>query len=259
MTQTDPNATIIVTNRGGVRQITFDRPDRKNAFNDIMYRAVAEQLQTAVSDDTVRVIVLTGQGDTFCAGQDLNEMQPVQTDEPIGFDKMLSALIACDKPIIAAVNGMAIGIGVTMLLHVDITLVARGARLKCPFVPLGVVPEAASSFLLPQVIGYQRAMDYLLSARWLDSSEAVALGLAVQELAPDQLLQTATERANAIAALPPAAVRHTKRLLKASAVDAVNLAREREAEAFLERLGTPENQEAIAAFFEKREPDFSQL
>jgi enoyl-CoA hydratase/carnithine racemase len=165
--------------------------------------------------------------------------------------------VQCDKPIVTAVNGVGIGLGTTMLLHTDINFIAAEARLRLPFVTLGVVPEAASSYLLPIVVGQQQAAEILFTARWIEAAESVALGLTYAMVARAHLLETALAKAAEIAANPPGAVQHTKRLLRVWRRDAIAAARQREDEAFQERLGTPENVEAIRAFFEKRSADFS--
>ena len=173
-----------------------------------------------------------------------------------GFPGFLQALADCDKPIVTAVNGVGIGLGLTMLLHTDVNFIAAGARLRAPFVTLGVVPEAASSYLLPIVVGQQRAAELLFTARWIDAAESVALGLTFAVVPREQLLDVALAKAAEIAANPPAAVRHTKRLLRVWRRQDIDAARQREDEAFQERLGTAENLEAIRAFFERRQPDF---
>jgi enoyl-CoA hydratase/carnithine racemase len=247
---------VHVEQRGAVRVLTMYRPDKKNAFNNAMYRAMAQTIATAQRDDAVHVILLTGTGDTFCAGQDFSEMSADAGAEH-AFPLFMQTLVDCDKPIVTAVNGVGIGLGTTMLLHTDINFIAAEARLRLPFVTLGVVPEAASSYLLPIVIGQQRAADVLFTARWIGAEESVALGLTCAVVAREQLFDTAFAKAAEIAANPPAAVQHTKRLLRTWRRDAIAAARQREDEAFQERLGTPENLEAIRAFFEKRSADFS--
>lgn len=238
-----------------VRLLTFDRADKRNAFNNDMYNAFTAALQAALADAPTRVVVLTGAGETFCAGQDFSEMTAAAGSEH-GFPACLRALIDFDKPIVTAVNGVGIGLGLTMLLHTDVNYIAEEARLRAPFVTLGVVPEAAASLLLPIVVGAQRAAELLFTARWLDAHEAVALGLCYAAVPRARLLETALAKAAEIAANPPAAVRHTKRLLKVWRRQAILDARDREDAAFAERLGTPENLEAINAFFERRPPKF---
>jgi enoyl-CoA hydratase/carnithine racemase len=247
---------VRVEQRGAVRVLTMFRPDKKNAFNNAMYRSMARALEAAQADDAVHVLLVTGTGDTFCAGQDFSEMSSDAGAEH-GFPLFMQALVQCDKPIVTAVNGVGIGLGTTMLLHTDINFIAAEARLRLPFVTLGVVPEAASSYLLPIVVGQQQAAEILFTARWIEAAESVALGLTYAMVARAHLLETALAKAAEIAANPPGAVQHTKRLLRVWRRDAIAAARQREDEAFQERLGTPENVEAIRAFFEKRSADFS--
>lgn len=249
---------VRVSDHGHVRLLTLDRPGKKNAFDNALYHELAGQIRRAVAERGVRVLVVTGSGDAFSAGQDMSEMS-VEAGAGGGFPALLAALEECDKPIVTAVNGVGVGIGFTMLLHTDVNYIAEGARLRGPFTTLGVVPEAAASFLLPELIGYTRAAEILLTARWVSAEEAVALGLALAVVPRERLLEVALAKAAEIAARPPAAVRHTKRLLKVWRSPAVREARRREDEAFQERLGTPENVEAITAFFEKRAPDFDRL
>jgi enoyl-CoA hydratase/carnithine racemase len=237
--------------RGHVSLVTMHRAEKKNAFNNPMYRAMTHALAAAHDDPEVHALLITGAGDAFCAGQDFSEMNADAGAEH-GFPAFLQALVDCDKPIVTAVNGVGIGLGLTMLLHTDVNYIAAGARLRAPFVTLGVVPEAAASYLLPIVIGPQRAAEILFTARWIDAEESVALGLAFAVVARERLFETALAKATEIAAHPPAAVRHTKRLLRVWRKQAIGAARQREDEAFQERLGTPENLEAIRAFFAPR-------
>lgn len=251
--------TIIEETHGAVRLFKLHRPEAKNAFNNKMYLELSEAIDTASHDPAVRVLVITGDGDVYSAGQDLHEMKMPEPGAPIGFDHLITALTNCSKPILTAVNGLALGVGTTMLLHTDINYIAKGAKLKCPFVPLGVVPEAGSSYLLPKMMGPQQAAEFLFTGRWLFSDEAVEYGLALEEIPAQRLLQTVLNKAEAIAKQPPAALQATKALLKASNREPIDRARHQENEAFAKRLGSPENLEAISAFFEKRDPDFSKL
>ena len=240
---------------GHVRVLTMNRPEKKNAFNNAMYVAMTRAMRSALAEDDVRVLLITGAGDAFCAGQDFSEMTAAAGADH-GFPGFLQVLAECDKPIITAVNGVGIGLGLTMLLHTDVNYIAAGARLRAPFVTLGVVPEAASSFLLPIVVGQQRAAELLFTARWIEAEESVALGLTLAVVPREQLFDVALGKAEEIAANPPAAVRHTKRLLRVWRRQAIDAARQREDEAFQQRLGTAENLEAIRAFFERRQPNF---
>ncbi len=241
--------------RGHVRLLTLNRPEKRNAFDNAMYGALTAALRGGIADRGTRVLVITGAGDSFCAGQDFSEMR-ADGDGTHGFPACLQTLIECDKPIVTAVNGVGIGLGLTMLLHTDVNYIAAGARLRAPFVTLGVVPEAGASLLLPLLVGQQRAAELLFTARWIDAAESVALGLTFAVVPPEQLLETALAKAAEIAANPPDAVQHTKRLLRVWRRPEVLAARAREDQAFTERLGTPENAEAIAAFFERRPAKF---
>jgi len=238
--------------------LTMNRPERRNAFNHQLYKALADALVEAAADDDVHVVVVTGTGGAFSSGQDFSEMTdaPPADAGPHGFQVLMDILCGFDKPVIAAVNGVAVGLGMTMLLHCDIVYVGASARMRCPFVTLGVVPEAASSYLLPATIGFQRAAELLYTAAWVDAARAVELGIAARVLPDAELLPTALAKAAEIAVHPPRAVRHTKQLLLATRADAIRAARAREDEAFAERIGSPENMEAITAFFERRAPDF---
>ena len=254
--------TVLESLSAGVLRLTLNRPAQKNAFNGAQWRDLRDALADARAADAVRAVLLTGAGGAFSAGQDLSEMGQ-STTAPAGgehpFGAFLDELCAFDKPLVAAVNGVAVGIGLTILLHCDFVLVARGARLRAPFVTLGVVPEAASSFLLPLVVGWRAAQELLFGDGWLDAERAAAIGLANRVCEPEELLAQAEARAAALAALPPEALRHTKRLLLATRDAEVRAARAREDAAFRVRVGSPENLEAVRAFFEKRAPDFRKL
>ncbi len=245
---------VLLERDGAVLVVTLNRPERRNAVNRQMWRELREVFIGARDDAGVHAVVVTGSGGSFCAGQDLGEM--TGEDDP-GFGALMDTLCEFDKPLLAAVNGVGVGFGLTFLLHCDVVYIAEGARLRPPFVTLGVVPEAASSYLLPAMIGWQHAAEVLLTADWIDAERAVALGIASRLCSPDELLPAVRAVATRIARQPPEAVRHTKRLLMATRADQIRAARAREDDAFAERVGTAENLEAIAAFFEKRAPDFS--
>jgi len=254
--------TVLESLAGGVLRLTLNRPAQKNAFNSVQWRELRDALAQARASDPVRVVLLTGAGGAFSAGQDLSEMAQ-STTAPAGgehpFGAFIDELCRFDKPLVAAVNGVAVGIGLTILLHCDFVYVAEGARLRAPFVTLGVVPEAASSYLLPLVIGWRGAQELLFGDGWLTPARAAELGLAHRVCAPAELLAVAEEKCAGLAALPPEALRHTKRLLLATRDAQVRAARAAEDEAFRVRVGSPENLEAVRAFFEKRPPDFAKL
>ena len=250
-----------------VRLVTLDRPDARNALDTEHYDALADALNDAADRADLAVALITGTGGAFCAGQDLAEMgrlgQPgdaVAAERSAhGFTHFVAALETFPKPLVAAVNGVAVGLGVTMLPYCDLVLMADTARLRTPFASLGVVPEAGSSFTLPTVMGRQGAAYALLSGGWLDAATAKATGLAWRTCAPDQLLDEALGVARAMARLPIVSLIETKRLLRTGWTDAARSARAREEDLFARLTGAPANREAIAAFFEKREPDFVHL
>jgi len=243
----------------GVLLLTLNRPERKNAFDETMWREARDALADALADDAVRAVIVTGAGEAFSAGQDLGQMAARPDDEPPGFPGFMDRLTAFDKPLLAAVNGVGVGIGLTMLLHCDVVWMAEQARLRAPFVPLGVVPEAASSYLLPLQLGHQRAAEMLFVAEWIDARRAVELGIATRVVPRAQLLPEMRALAMRIAAQPLGALRWTKRTLLAVRADGIRAARRREDAAFAVRIGSPENQEALRAFFEKRPPDFRKV
>ncbi|MFO0694742.1 MAG: enoyl-CoA hydratase-related protein [Polyangiales bacterium] len=253
--------TVIEETRGFVRILRMNRPQAKNAFNNQMYNELADAIGEAAATRDVRVLLLTGTGDSYSAGQDLSEMSKLAPTDgsPVGFERLLDALVACDKPIVAAVNGLAVGIGMTMLPHVDLVYFAKTAKLRCPFAPLGVTPEAASSLTLPRIFGYQKAAEFLFTGRWMPADEAVALGLGLAVVEPDALLDTALAKATELAAMPPKAIQAMKRLLRHTDVPSIKDIRKLENDTLFARIGTPENNEAIRAFFEKRAPDFTNL
>jgi enoyl-CoA hydratase/carnithine racemase len=225
-----------------VRLLTFDRPDKRNAFDTALYRAVAAALDDARDDDTVHVVVVTGAGSAFSAGQDLDEMTAlataVDTGEAAesGFPTLLDALQAFDKPLIAAVNGVAVGVGFTMLPHCDLVLAATDARFRAPFAPMGVPPEAASSYLLPLRMGWQSAAHVLLTGAWIDAEEARAAGIVWRVVPGDGLVAEALALAGTVAESPLTALRAIKGAMLASQADAVTAARTREEAAFAELL-----------------------
>ena len=256
-----------VSDDARVRVIRFNRPDAMNAFNDELYHAAGYALEEAAASDDVACVVLTGTGRAFSAGQDLGEMGRLGSsatpadfgEEGPGFPHFLDTLAALPKPVVAAVNGVGVGIGFTMLLHCDIVFMSTNARLRAPFVPLGVVPEAAGSLMMSVVMGNQFASLKLYTGDWISAEEAVASGIALQAVAPEELMDAAMNVAHRIAKMPVASLRATKQIVVDARIDAVRAARAREDEVFRKMIGQPANMEAITAFLEKREPDFSKL
>ena len=225
--------------RDGYLELTFDRPDSLNAFNQELWYAAAGALDAAAQDDSVVCVLLTGRGRAFSAGQDLGEMNDPAAfaDRPPGYGRFMPSLETFPKPVVAAVNGVAVGIGTTMLLHCDLVYVARSARLKLPFISLGVTTEASASLLLPQVVGWQRAAELLFTEPWISADQAVSDGLALAAVDDDDLMAVARSAAARIGSLPLDPVRTTKRLLLAGRAEAVAAARLRELEEFQKLVG----------------------
>ncbi|MEQ8858889.1 MAG: enoyl-CoA hydratase-related protein [Pseudomonadales bacterium] len=262
MSRADSGTELAIDDADRVRLLTVQREDALNAYDDRLYDAVRKALDDAARRDDIACVVLTGRGRSFCAGTDLGELaQPVRHDDgrPHGFEPFIATVEAFPKPLLAAVNGIAVGIGVTILPHCDLVLMSQQARLRAPFVTLGVTTEAGSSALLAPLIGWQRAAELLYTARWIDAATAVDWGLASRLCAPDQLLPETLALAREIAAMPVASLVATKKLLLGARLDAVRAARAREREEFAALLGGPANREALAAFRERREPDFRGL
>jgi enoyl-CoA hydratase/carnithine racemase len=255
-----------IDDQDGVRLLTLDRPDALNAFNTPLYDACAQAFHETAARDDIACVVLTGTGRAFSAGQDLGEMAQIDPsatandgDPGPGFPRFIDTVAAFEKPLICAVNGLGVGIGLTVLLHADLVLISKTARLRAPFVPLGVVPEAAGSLLMPLVMGGQRAALALYTGEWITADDAVACGLALRAVEPDELMAETMELAGRIARQPVTSLMETKRLVLAGRIDAVRAARAREDGAFAHMVGGPANLEALTAFLEKREPDFRAL
>jgi len=253
---------VEITNRGRVRVITLNRPDQLNAFNDAQYDAFRHALNDAAADKGVAVAVVTGCGRAFCAGQDLTEMATARDyddGERHGFEPFIETLEAFPKPIIAAVNGLGVGIGLTMLPHCDLVLMAEEARLRAPFVALGMVVEAGNSALLPQTVGGANAAHALYTADWISAEKCKEIGLVWKLTSLSDLMDEAFAVADQIAAQPIASLIATKALLLDVRAEASKAARARERVHLSKLVGGPANLEAIAAFKEKRAPDFAKL
>ena len=244
----------------GVATIEIARPEKKNAITGEMYLAMANALRAATADAAVRAVLITGQPGIFTSGNDLEDFmqRPAQSGGGPAFDFM-KALIGCDKPVIAAVTGAAIGIGTTMLLHCDLVYVSDEARLAMPFVSLGLVPEFASSLVFPQLVGHVKAAEKLLLGEPFSAEEAVELRIANKVIAASEVLNHARRIAERFNALPPGSVRETKKLLRRNGTSQILEAITSEGTIFTERLQSPEAKEAFSAFFQKRRPDFSQF
>ena len=253
------SANISVETRDRILTIRMDRPEKKNALTGAMYSAMTEALRQADSDSAVRVVLVTGSENCFTAGNDLADFAAAEPGRPAPAVRFLEALAAATKPVVAAVSGVAIGIGTTMLLHCDLVYAAAGARFQLPFVNLGLCPEAASSLILPWRMGHHRAAELLFFGEPFTAEAAHDLGL-VNEVLPDaELSAAALKKALELRDKPPAALRATKRLLKSAPADAIRQAMARELEQFAALLQAGEAKEAMAAFLERRKPDFSRF
>ena len=253
-----------IDDQARVRTITLDRPEALNAFNEELYDATADALLAAAEDPAVAVVLLTGNGRGFSAGTDLLEMHKLATDPTFargkhGFLGLLDALAAFPKPLVCAVNGVGLGIGATILGFADLAFMSATARLKCPFTSLGVAPEAASSYLLPLLVGRQNAAWMLLSAEWVSAAEAKEMGLVWRVCEPEDLLPEARRHAEVLAGRPISSLVAVKRTMTEPLREGIAAARQRENAAFAELMGGPANIEALTAFAEGREPDFTQL
>jgi enoyl-CoA hydratase/carnithine racemase len=248
----------------GVASIEIARPEKKNAITVAMYQAMADAFSAAEADAGVRAVLITGQPGIFTSGNDIEDFvqrRPGQgsdvADSPVF--RFMRALSGCSKPVVAAVTGAAIGIGTTMLLHCDLVYVADDARLAMPFVSLGLVPEYASSLIVPRLVGNVKAAEKLLLGDPFGADEAVEMGIANAVLPAGEVVNHARRVAGRFNALPPGAVRETKKLLRLADRDAVLARIAVEGSVFTERLRSPEAMEAFQAFFQKRKPDFSKF
>jgi len=244
----------------GVATIEIARPEKKNAITGAMYSAMADALTVATADAAVRAVLITGQPGIFTSGNDIEDFMqrpPGSTESPAFV--FMKALIGCDKPVVAAVTGAAIGIGTTMLLHCDFVYVSDEARLAMPFVSLGLVPEFASSLIVPQLMGNARAAEKLLLGDPFTGADAVDCGIANAVLPANEVVNHARRIAERFNALPPGAVRDSKRLMRRARSQSTMETIATEAGLFAARLRSPEAQEAFSAFFQKRKPDFAKF
>ncbi len=258
---------VITAADKGVLTLTLNRPEKKNALTDGMYKALADGIERAERDPAIRVVLFRANGDAFTAGNDLADFAAAGNAPANASDgglqsnvtRFLQNLATAEKPLIAAVNGLAVGVGVTMLLHCDLAYAGESATFQMPFVNLGLIPEAGSTLLLPRLVGLQKAADLFLTGKKIGAAKAEAIGI-VADVFPDAELQAeALARAETLAAKAPTAVRLTKALLKSDDRAAVLAQQKKEGAHFAAQLRSAEVKEAISAFFEKRAPDFSKL
>jgi enoyl-CoA hydratase/carnithine racemase len=251
---------VKITIEDNVLRIRLARPDKKNALTDAMYGKLADAIESVESDPTVRVLLIRGEGDMFTAGNDVGEFAAVASGKSEGSRnvvRFLQSLARCTRPLVAAVQGRAVGVGTTMLLHCDLVLLADNAQLSTPFVSLALVPEAASSLLMPLRIGHVRAYEMFALGETVPARAALEWGLANRVVPLDKLDAEATALAARLAKQPAGALIATKRLMRDG--EALVAQMTREGEQFAERLRTAEAREAFTAFAERRPPDFTKV
>jgi len=248
---------IITERNGGILRIELNRPDKKNALTAAMYTHLAEIFNEAAKDDETRVVLWHAAGATFSAGNDLGDFRnnpPTPGNFPQGL--LMDAFIKFEKPIVAAVQGAAIGGGTTMLTHCDFVYAGESTRFQVPFINLALVPEFGSSFSIPASVGHLRAAELYLLGEPFTAAHAAELGLVTRVVPDTDLLTTATATAQKLAAQPGGALRASKRLLKQASIGPLKEAIKSESQEFMARLTSAEAKEAFSAFFEKRPPNF---
>ena len=251
---------IITERSGGILRVQLNRPDKKNAMTSGMYVTIADLLNDAARDEQIRVVLWHGAGDSFSAGNDVEDFlknPPGPGESPQA--RLMNALINFDKPLVAAVQGAAIGGGTTMLTHCDFVYAAESAKFQMPFINLGLVPEFGSSYSLPMRSGYLRAAELILLGLPFDARRAAELGLVTRVVPGEKLMVTATETAQELAQKPIGALRACKRLIKLSSREQLEQAMKLEGEEFALRVRSAEAREAFTAFIEKRRPDFTRV
>lgn len=248
---------LLVSDCGRIRTLTLNRPDALNAFTESLYDAMAASMRAAAEDDAVSVVVLTGAGRAFSAGNDLGEMQARFSDPDYqpgeyGFEGMIDALVDFPKPLLCAVNGIAVGVGTTILGHADLVFASEDARFQCPFTKLGVAPEAASSYLMPQLVGRQNAAWLLMSSEWISAHQARDIGLAWSVCEPADLLPTVMRHAEILAGKALPSLMAVKRTITGPHQPFVRAASAREIAEFEQLLGSTANASALDDFMDRR-------
>jgi enoyl-CoA hydratase/carnithine racemase len=249
---------VRVERDGAVLGITLARPERRNAITVAMYAALADAVEQAAADPAIRAITIRGEGQDFAAGNDLADFLDAapRADGDLPVWRLLRALATCETPLVAAVHGNCVGIGTTMLLHCDLVLADEAARFSLPFVDLALVPEAASTLLLPRLAGRRRSARYLLLAEPFGAAEALDIGLVSHVVPAGGLDEALAATLKALLAKPPEALVRTQRLLRLGTQDEILERMKVESDEFADRLASAEVKEAITAFFEKRKPNF---
>ena len=243
-----------------VLSLSIDRADKKNALDLAMYQALANAINAANEDKSIRVIVIKGTDDSFCSGNDIKDfLKNPPKDDSSPVLQFVRAIMNAEKPLVAAVNGIAVGIGVTMLLHCDLVYAVEEARFQMPFVNIGLCPEAGSTYILPAMMGHRKASELLLLGKMFDVDTAIDVGIVNEKVSSTSLQEVVDEVAAKIAAQPPAATQTTKRLLRAAMHEQTLAAAGRENDSFMPMLGGEECKEALTAFMEKRPADFSKF
>ena len=244
---------VFISNEGPVRKIRMNRPEKKNALTLAMYEAMANAIEDAGKADSVKCLIIAGTQDVFCAGNDLNDFIVMARGGSLGepIVRFLHVLARCEKPIVAAVTGAAVGVGTTMLLHCDQVIASDSAVLLTPFVSLGLLPEAGSSLIAPRLMGHARAFSLLIMGKPLTAEEARSAGIVNTVVPAAELDGQALKVAQEIAALPPESVITARRLMRGSVEETIARIDE-EVEAFKTRLASPEAQKALAAFLNRK-------
>jgi enoyl-CoA hydratase/carnithine racemase len=252
---------VRTTLEAGVLSMTLNRPDKKNALNKAMYAALVQGMIRAEEEAGIRAVLFQAEGDMFTSGNDIADFTEVAMGkvqpENVAASPFLQCLAASTKPYVAAVQGNAVGVGTTMLLHCDMVVVAEDAKLTVPFVNLALVPEAASTMLLPARIGYARAYKMFALGEPVTGKEAAGIGIATEAVPASQVRARAMDYAKKLATRPAGALKLTKQLMRDPSV--IKHVMEREGAAFKERLKSPEALEAFRAFAERRPPDFTKV
>jgi enoyl-CoA hydratase/carnithine racemase len=250
---------IVVSVQDRILTLRLDRLEKKNALTRGMYMGMIEALQQAESDSNVRVVQIMGTETCFTAGNDLVDFANARPGETSPAILYLQALAGLQKPVVAAVGGVAVGIGTTMLLHCDLVYAAADARFQLPFVNLGLCPEAGSSTLLPALMGHRRAAELLFFGEPFSAETAQSLGIVNTVVSSNELVSATTAKSQQLAEKPPSALRTTKALLKRGSAGAIADAMTKETEQFAALLQGPEAREAMMAFMQRRKPDFSKF
>lgn len=250
---------LLSENRDGVLLVTLNRSAKKNALNNEMWIGLGETFRAAAEDNAVRCVLLSGAGENFCAGVDLSSFGELVAGAEHPFESAARAVVEFDKPLVAAAQGAAVGGGATVLFHADIVYVGESLRLRLPFASLGLVPEWGSSYMLQANIGAQRAAELFYTAEWVSAAKALHLGIAAAVLPDEKLFEHAFARAAEIAQWPVNSLREIKRSLRVHHLPAIDAAIKAEQAGMERQAGSPENIEALAAFMERRPPDFSNM